>query len=98
MGDLDSSGARVVGGKTAASGVIELVDQNVAPGEIVKTPTADLNVVIPVSLEISCLPHNSWSVLANREISFKIGIITHAKKALKMGLETTFAREKKKSK
>ena len=46
----------IVGGEPG-SGVVELVDQNVAPGEVVKT--ADLNVVLPASLELSCLSHNS---------------------------------------
>jgi len=75
LGVLDSSLARVIGGGEIGSGVVELVDQNVAPGEVVKTPTADLNVVLPASLELSCLPHNSWTVLANREISLKVGIL-----------------------
>ena len=39
---------------------MELVDQNVAPGEVVKTPTADLNAEIPASLKLSCLPQNSF--------------------------------------
>ena len=36
---------RVIGGVESGSGEVELVDQNVAPGEVVKTPTAVLNVV-----------------------------------------------------
>jgi len=75
LGSLDSSLARVVGGGKPSSGVVELVDQNVAPGEVVKTPTADLNVVNPASLELNCLPHNSWTVLANREVTLKVGIL-----------------------
>ena len=75
LGALDTSLARVIGGGKPGSGVVELVDQNVAPGEVVKTPTADLNVVIPASLELSCLPHNSWTVLANREVVLKVGIL-----------------------
>eukprot|EP00090_Calanus_glacialis_P028973 TRINITY_DN4645_c0_g1_i5.p1 TRINITY_DN4645_c0_g1~~TRINITY_DN4645_c0_g1_i5.p1 ORF type:complete len:1790 (-),score=673.65 TRINITY_DN4645_c0_g1_i5:326-5671(-) len=75
LGALDTSLARVIGGGEPGNGVVELVDQNVAPGEVVKTPTADLNVVIPASLELSCLPHNSWTVLANREVVLKVGIL-----------------------
>merc|ERR1711892_23969 len=75
LGVLDESLARVIGGGEPGSGVVELVDQNVAPGEVVKTPTADLNVVIPASLELICLPHNSWTVLANREVILKVGIL-----------------------
>merc|ERR1712106_870227 len=75
LGVLDESMARVIGGGEPGSGVVELVDQNVAPGEVVKTPTADLNVVIPASLELICLPHNSWTVLANREVILKVGIL-----------------------
>ena len=37
--------------------LLELLDQNVTPGEVVNT--ADLYVVIPASLELSCLSHNS---------------------------------------
>ena len=44
---------------------VELVDQNVDPTEVVKTPTADLHVVPPARLELTCLPHNSWSVLVS---------------------------------
>ena len=51
------------------------MDQNMAPGEVVKTPTAELNVVIPASLELICLPHNSLIVLANREVVLKVGIL-----------------------
>ena len=32
------------------------------------TPTADLNVVNSASLELSCLSHNSWSVMTKREM------------------------------
>ncbi len=75
LGALDTSLARVIGGGKPGSGVVELVDQNVAPGEVAKTPTADLNVVIPASLELSCLPHNNWTVLASREVVLKVGIL-----------------------
>ena len=74
LGALDMSLARVVGGADPASGLVELVDKNVAPGEIVKTPTADLTVVIPARLELSCLPQNSWIVLANREVVLRVNI------------------------
>jgi len=75
LGALDKSLARVVGGADPASGLVELVDKNVAPGEIVKTPTADLTVVIPARLELSCLPYNSWTVLANREVVLRVNIL-----------------------
>ena len=39
---------------------VELLDQNVDAGEIVKTPTADLFVVSPARLEISCLPFKEY--------------------------------------
>jgi hypothetical protein len=59
LGALDTTPVhdRVIVGGEPGSGVVELVDQNVAPGEVVKT--ADLNVVLPASLELSCLSHNS---------------------------------------
>ena len=76
LGVLERSLATVTGAEKPAIGVVELVDINVAPEEIVKTPTADLNVVNPASLELTCLPHNSWTVMANKEVSFKIVILT----------------------
>jgi len=59
LGALNTSLARVIGGGEPGSGVVELVDQNVAPEEMVKTLTAGLNVVIPASLELIFLPRNS---------------------------------------
>ena len=50
LGALNTSLARVIGGGEPGSGVVELVDQNVAPGEVLKTPTADMSVVISASL------------------------------------------------
>ena len=44
------------------------------PGEIVKTPTADLNIVIPARLELSVLPHKSWTLLTEREVIVTIDI------------------------
>ena len=61
LASLDQDTATVTG-LTPGAG---LVDQNVGPGEVVKTPTADLHVVPPARLELTCLPHNSWSVLVN---------------------------------
>ena len=46
LAELDQVTATVTG-LSPGSGQVELVDQNVGPGEVVKTPTADLHVVPP---------------------------------------------------
>ena len=74
LGSLDTSLVGVVGAGEAATGLVQLVDKNVAPGEIVKTPTADLNIVIPARLELSVLPHKSWTLLTEREVIVTIDI------------------------
>ena len=74
LDSLDTSLVGVVGAGEAATGLVQLVDKNVAPGEIVKTPTADLNIVIPARLELSVLPRKSWILLTEREVIVTIDI------------------------
>ena len=74
LDSLDTSLVGVIGAGEAATGLVQLVDKNVAPGEIVKTPTADLNIVIPARLELSVLPHKSWTLLTEREVIVTIDI------------------------
>ena len=68
LDSLDTSLVGVVSAGEAATGLVQLVDKNVAPGEIVKTPTADLNIVIPARLELSVLLHKSWTLLTERDV------------------------------
>ena len=47
------------------------MDQNVGPGDAAKSPTAipsaDVHVVTPGSLSITCLPHKTCQVLVDHE-------------------------------
>ena len=75
LGQLDGATASATAGTAAAAGIVELVDKNVAPGEMVKTPTAELAVVEPASLELRCLPHKSWTVVAGREVTIGVSVL-----------------------
>ena len=57
------------------TGTVELMDNNVAPGEMVKTPTSDLRVVVPASLELNCLPHKSWTVMEGTDITITVTVL-----------------------
>ena len=54
---------------------MELLDRNVGPGEMVKTPTSELRVVLPASLELNCLPHKSWTVMEGSEVTITVTIL-----------------------
>ena len=76
LAKLQTGTATVTAGQTPSTGIVELVDKNVAPGEMVKTPTSDLAVVLPVSLELRCLPHKSWTTVVGREVSVAVMVWT----------------------
>ena len=52
LGQLEA--ATVTAGTELNRGLVELMDKNVAPGELVTPPQADLSVVTPASLELRC--------------------------------------------
>ena len=56
------------------SGQVELVDQNVDAGEVVKTPTAQLHVVPPSRIQINCIPAKSWTVLVGGSYTLQAGL------------------------
>ena len=62
-------------GLAVGSGVVELLDRNVGPGEMVKTPTSELRVVLPASLELTCLPHKSWTVMEGSEVTVTVTVL-----------------------
>ena len=75
LAQLDPAAASVTAGNNVGVGVVELVDKNVAPGEMVKTPTSDLFVVTPASLDLQLQPHNSWTVVVGREAVIVVTIM-----------------------
>ena len=56
------------------SGQVELLDQNVDAGEVVKTPTAQLHVVPPSRIQINCIPAKSWTVLVGGSYTLQVEV------------------------
>ena len=75
LASLQPNSARLIASSDVGSGVVELLDRNVGPGEMVKTPTSDLRVVLPASLELNCLPHKSWTVMEGSEVTVTVSIL-----------------------
>ena len=75
LASLEPSSATVVASTEPGAGLVELVDKNVAPGEMVKTPTSDLRVVVPASLELNCLPHKSWTVMEGSDVTITVTVL-----------------------
>ena len=74
VGSMEEATATLTAGKEPAEGQLQLVDQNVGPGEEVKTPSAEVHVVLPARLELSLLPHKSWSVTVGMEVSVLVEV------------------------
>merc|ERR1740123_2714454 len=71
---MDGATAILTASKEAAEGPLQLVDQNVGPGEEVKTPSAEVHVVLPHRLELGLLPHKSWSVTVGMEVAVLVEV------------------------
>ena len=74
VGIMDESTAILTASKEPAEGQLQLVDQNVSPGEEVKTPSAEVHVVLPSRLELTLLPHKSWSVTVGMEVAVLVAV------------------------
>ena len=73
-------------GPAPAIGKIQLVDQNVEPGKEAKTPPAEVHVVLPSRLELSCLPADSWTVTVRTEVTTdRLGTLAVLYRALAPG-------------
>ena len=75
LASLQPNSARLTASSELGVGLVELLDRNVGPGEMVKTPTSELRVVLPAALELNCLPHKSWTVMEGTEVAVTVTIL-----------------------
>ena len=53
---------------------IHLRDQNVAPEDVVKPPTADLHIVAPSYITLGINPHQNWNVAMGNDYEIVVEI------------------------